>query len=72
MHRVQGRVISVVNFFVLLRLLYFALLLLYVTYCALWKPYFAFLMCYQHLEIFISLVSTSDVLRQAEQVSFVS
>ena len=30
-HRVQPRMISVVNFFVLLRLLIFALLLLYVT-----------------------------------------
>ena len=30
-HRVQRRMISVVNFFVFLRLLFFALLLLYVT-----------------------------------------
>ena len=31
LHRVQPRMISVFNFFVFLRLLFFALLLLYVT-----------------------------------------
>ena len=44
-HGVQRRMISVDIFFVFLRLLFFALLLLYVTQCMMWKLYFTFLMC---------------------------
>ena len=44
-HWVQRRMISVNHFFVFLRLLFFALLLLYVTQCTMWKLYFTFLMC---------------------------
>ena len=52
MHGVQRRTISLDNFFVFLRLLFFALLLLYVTKYTMWEIYFTFLMCLQHLEIF--------------------
>ena len=45
MHGVQRRMISVVNCFIFLRLLFVALLLLYLTYCTMWKLYFTFLMC---------------------------
>ena len=41
-HGVQRRMISVDNFFIFLRLLFFALLLLYVTKCMTWK--------YEHLK----------------------
>ena len=44
-HGVQRRMISVVIFFVFLRLLFFALLLLYVTKCTLWRLCVAFLKC---------------------------
>ena len=45
LHGVQRRTISVVNFFVFLRLLFCALLLLYVTLCTMMKLYFTILMC---------------------------
>ena len=45
LHGVQRRTISVDNFFVFLRLLFFAVLLLYVTLCMMWVLYFNFLMC---------------------------
>ena len=54
-HGVQRWMISVDNFFVFLRLLVFAVLLLYVTLCTMWKLYFTFLMCLQHLEIFYEI-----------------
>ena len=44
-HGVQRRMISVDNFFVFLRLLFFAVLLLYETECTLWRLYFTIFMC---------------------------
>ena len=44
LHEVHCRMVSVVNFFVFLRLLCFALLLQNMTLCMMWKLYFTFLM----------------------------
>ena len=40
-----------VNFFEFLKLIFFALLLLYVTWCTMWRLYMAYVCCKQHLEI---------------------
>ena len=44
-HGVPRRMISVDNFFVFSRLLIFALVLLYVTWCTLWRLRMTFLKC---------------------------
>ena len=50
--RIIYRIVLVVNFFELLKLNFFALLLLYVTWCMMWRLYMAYVSCKQHLEIF--------------------
>ena len=52
---VQRRVVLVVISFEFLKLYLFDLLLLYVTWCMMWRLQFTSLNCKQHLEIFFEI-----------------
>ena len=49
---IKARMVLVDNFLDFLELNLFAYLLLHLTLCTMWRLYFTFLSCYQHLEIF--------------------